>query len=598
MKQKSVRAVRRAAVAAGALLAAQFCASAGAAQPGLSYDTEITGVDGELYGLLESLSRLVAGEPDPPSGAVGLAERAEGDRKAFEAALRSEGYYGAVITFDIDAAATPAIVHVRIDKGARYRVANCTLTYAPAPVLESAYHDCERAGLAAGAPARSADILAAEQAFVRRLQEHGYPDAKAAERRALVDHASQEMTLSWTLDPGAPVILGRVRAEGTERTDPGFLAELATWRPGEPYDVREVDAYRQRLSKLNLFSRIDIGIDGESAANEGSPVRVAVQEAPPRSIGGGLRYSTDEGPGAKFFWEHRNLMGRAERFRVSAGLSSLAQLLEFNLALPHTPRPGETIEFALKGGHEDNDAYAKLGGALSAAYSADWGGYWKAKIGAALEAADVDEDASSRFSVLGSLPLEALYDSTQSLLDPKRGERLVIHVEPAGGTSDGPLAFLVLHGTGTAYRALDDQGMTVVAARLKLGAILGAAAEALPPDKRLYAGGGGSVRGFPYQSIGPRDAQNDPEGGLWLGEAGLELRHRFDADFGAAAFVEAGTVSRAFAFADTDTVRVGAGLGMRYYTGVGPLRLDVAAPLNRISGDPIVQIYVSLGQAY
>jgi translocation and assembly module TamA len=137
----------------------------------------------------------------------------------------------------------------------------------------------------------------------------------------------------------------------------------------------------------------------------------------------------------------------------------------------------------------------------------------------------------------------------------------------------------------------------VLALRGLAATILGASANDLPPDQRLYAGGSGTVRGFAYQSIGPQFADGNPEGAKSVDAATLEFRQRIGEDWGGAAFVDAGQASAAGA-PFTGTVEVGAGLGARYYTSIGVLRLDLAVPLTHIDGGDTFEIYAGLGQAF
>lgn len=291
-------------------------------------------------------------------------------------------------------------------------------------------------------------------------------------------------------------------------------------------------------------------------------------------------------------------MGRAELLRFDLQLATIAQSLEGALTLPHEPNTGQSIGFDLKAERDSTDAYDKRGITGLAQITTPLGGYWTGKGGVSLELADIKQAGASDVSILASLPVGATYDSTKSLLNPKDGERLALQAQPVVGTSGGLRAFLILQSVASAYRPLDARKKWIAAARIRLGSILFGAEGTVPPDLRFYSGGGGSVRGFAYQHVGPHDAANNPIGGRSVAETSLELRYRAWQDIGIVGFVDAGTVSTSPYLAGAETPRMGAGLGLRYYTGFGPLRLDVATPLNPRSGDGPVQIYVSLGQAF
>ena len=573
-------------------------ATAAHAARGFAYSVEITGGTDALMSQLKNASRLVQAEGKPPPGLAGLDQRAQSDKQGFDTILRSEGYYDGTIEIAIDDAQSPARVAVTVVPGQRYTLDNCTISYSSAPPA-GAPTACKEIGLKTAAAARAAPIIAATDTLIQSLQAHGRPDAKVTNREAVVDHATAHMRLTFHVDPGRQARFGTVYVMGAASTDHGYLKRLVTWKSGAVYDVRKLDAYRERLSDLNLFDRLTVKPDTahEDAAGH-APIRVDAHERLSHSIGGGLSYATDTGPGLKAFWEDRNLWGRAELLRVNLKLATIAQLVEVTLTLPHEPNTGQSLGFGLKTERDTTDAYDKEGATALAQITTPLGGHWTGKGGISLEAAQITQSGATDFSILGSVPMSVTYDSTNSLLDPKDGERLTLQAQPVAGTSGGGRAFLILQTNASAYRSLDTDRKFVAAARIRLGTILFASQATVPADLRFYSGGGGSVRGFAYQHVGPRDAKNDPVGGRAVAETSLELRYRAWEEIGIVGFVDAGMVSASPYFSDAETPRIGAGLGFRYYTDFGPLRLDLAAPLNPHHGDAPVQVYISLGQAF
>lgn len=586
-------------VAASAVIA-YLGTSAIAAYPasGMAYDVQFKGAKGDIGDAMRAASRLVSGKDAPPAGIAGLEQRGQSDSETFIAILRSQGYYDGTVDVAVDQDSDPAKVTVTIERGPRYPIAQCKIVYSSAPP-KFAPTECLALDLKPNAPARSLDIINASTKLVRILDEHGRPDAQITKREAIVDHLTKTMRLTFTVDPGREARFGDLQVSGIKRTNPAFLARIVTWKKGDTYDVRKIDEYRERLGDLSLFGTLDIKPETSKETSSGAvPIALTVSERKPRSIGGGLRYATSEGPGLKAFWEHRNFWGEAQDLRVNLGVATIEQSLEAILTLPHQPDVGQTLSFGAKFARENTNAYKKVGATLSAQLATPLGGHWKGKAGAQLDVAQLKQIGSSTFNVLLSLPVDALYDSTDIPLDPSKGERLLFHVQPVGGISGGARGFLILESEASIYRALDTDKKFIAAARLKLGTILFASETGVPADFRFYGGGGGSVRGFGYQAIGPRDAQNNPLGGRAIGEASAELRYRINHDYGVAGFVDAGTVTASPVFKHGDTPRVGAGVGFRYYTGLGPLRLDVATPLNPQPGDGRIQIYISLGQAF
>ena len=590
------RLTRGAAVAA-VLLCAVPCAAA-YAQDGLAYSVDIQGGTDALNSRFRDASRLVQGKDKPPPGLAGLEQRAAGDVDTFQEVLRSEGYYDASVNTEIKDDKSPVKVVIKVDPGPRYKLAHCKITYlSPAPKL--APQTCADIGLRDGRPAQAQPIIDATQKLITGLQNHGRPAAAVKDRVAVVNHATKLMRLNFKTDPGKAATFGAVQIDGAKNTQHHFLARIVPWKPGEEYDARKLEKYRQRLADLNLFDTLVVKPEtGKMAASGETPIAVQAHERPPHSVALGVQYATDTGPGASASWEDRNLWGRAADLKLSITAGTLGQSLGASLTLPQTPKTGQTLGFSLTTERATTDAYDLNGLDALAQISTPLGGHWTGKAGLGFEAADVNQAGNSVGVLLGSLPVSVSYDSTKSLLNPQDGERLSVLAKPEFGAAGGPRAFLVLQSEASAYRPLDDKKKWVAAARLKLGTILFGNQFGIPPDQRFYAGGGGSVRGYAYQHVSPHDAHGNLIGGRSLAEASGEIRYRAFKNIGIVGFVDAGMVSTSPYFATNATPRVGAGVGVRYYTSFGPLRLDIATPLNPAHGDSPFQIYISLGQAF
>ncbi len=212
----------------------------------------------------------------------------------------------------------------------------------------------------------------------------------------------------------------------------------------------------------------------------------------------------------------------------------------------------------------------------------------------------VAQENTDRLYRLIALPLTVNYNSTglsDPLSDPVSGGRASVAVTPTQSFGADNLTFLVLQASGSAYFDLGAPGRSVLALRALAGSILGGSNLELPPDQRLYAGGSATVRGFAYQSIGPQFPDNKPMGAKSVDAATIEFRQRILEDYGVAAFVDAGQAS-AVGMPFSGAVRVGAGIGARYYTPLGAVRADIAVPLNRVPGGDAFELYIGLGQAF
>jgi len=328
-------------------------------------------------------------------------------------------------------------------------------------------------------------------------------------------------------------------------------------------------------------------------------VRVTLRPRKPRTIAVGAKYSTSEGPGLTASWQHRNLLGRAHTVDVQLTIATLTQELDVGYRFPEFRRPDQTLFSKISLKNQDTDAFEEKSLTASLGVERRLNKYWRVSAAAEPEFSIIKDDTGRRTAELLSFPVIANYDTSDNVLDPTRGIRAQFKVSPTAGNADGPISFLTLEGSAATYRVILKKPQTVLALRTRLGIIEGEPTAAIPANHRFYAGGGGSVRGFGYQKVGPLDASNNPLGGRAVAEIGAEFRIRVTETIGIVPFVEAGNVYGGGHQGFGSGLRVGAGIGVRYYTAIGPLRLDVGTTLNRREGvDDPVQIYVSIGQAF
>ncbi|CAO3400738.1 autotransporter assembly complex protein TamA [Azospirillum palustre] len=596
---------------------------------GISYEVEITGVEDEgLRGTLRDASTLVELKDDHPPSLIGLERRADSDRDRLQTALRSAGYYDAKLDIRIDdpaAAGTlpaggqapPVKVTVAVTPGPLYHIKTVTVrgvsSSAGSSILpkEVATDDL---GLVAGAPAIAQKVLDAESELVGRLSKRGYAFAKVPGREVVVDHSDRTMDVTYTVDPGPLTRYGATRIEGLEQVDENLVRGRLAWKEGQVYDPGATDRARQDIAALQVFDTVRVRMADEPGPDGVTPVIVSVGERKRRFIGGGVTYSTQDGVGANAYWGHRNLFGGAEQLRVgvdvgrvagsSGGTSSKGNDLpdlrfSVNFRKPDflAVKQSLLVNFAVV--NDQPPAYSRVASELTVKLERPLTDQLTVSYGVTGERGRVrTEDTTYQTSFIG-VPLGAAWNGTDNLLNPTSGQRASLQVTPwfpVGGDTKSPFTSILLNGS--TYYDLGKDGRYVAAGRIGLGSILGTSLSDIPPDHRFYAGGGGSVRGYGFQKAGPRDRYDDPVGGRSLFEIGAELRIKVTESIGVVPFVDAGTVYDK-AYPDfSEPLRVGAGLGLRYYTDFGPLRVDVGIPLNPASGDSRWQLYLSLGQAF
>ena len=613
---------------------------------GIVYETRIDGLDDpDLQELAEQSLRLYTLAERRPQSFARLNRRAEADAETLAAVLRSRGYYQSKVTVEVQdtgererQAAVPATqdnertgtsVPVRGEDGAGSAgetgepvmepTAEVVLSVTRGPLFRlaevsyplpdgyrgPALPNQSRLGVPKGHPAVAEDIVAAEGAVLVFLRERGHPYARAGKRTALADPEALTIEVSTLIDPGPRVSYGETQIEGLDDVAPDYVAGFAEWEAGALSDERDLSDAQRRLAASRLFDVVTVRLPEKAPEGLGAgdsvtlPVTIRAEEAPHRTVGGGVRYSTDGGPGIRAYWEHRNLFGRGERFRTELDADTVAQTLENRFVKPRFLRPDQDLVAGLAFEREDNDAFELVGATATVGLERQLTGRWTVGAGVLGEVQEITDDTGRRMSYLFGLPVFAAYDSSDNLLDPTQGARVRATATPFAGVSDGEaLSFLVLDATASTYWALDDEDRYIAAFRGRIGSILGASRATIPAPRRLYSGGGGSVRGYQSRFIGPLDANNDPLGGRSVVEFGMEMRARVTDTIGVVPFVDMGSVSTTEYPDFDDGLQYAAGLGLRYYSPIGPIRADVAVPLNPRDADNAFEFYISIGQAF
>lgn len=575
-----------------------------AAEPAeaIAYEAHIEGVEEpDLKDVLRRTSQLVALTERPPRTLAGLQRRARDDVQRLRTALRSEGFYAARVDYTLDRAGEPVQVTIDVDPGPIYLLSRAEVIYTKSvPAATDVPRAVDDLDLEIGMRARAPTILRAQRVLLQRLENNGYPLAAVSQRRAVVDHDRTTLAVTWRIDPGPRLEFGEWRLEDLGSVERSYVETFRTWSPGEVFAQDEVAATRRALLATGLFAGVDVE-RGEPRDGE-LPVTFRFRERPHRSIGFSARFSTSEGPFATAFWEHRNILGRNENLKLSLNAGLIEQKVRADFAKPRFWRKDQKLIADTELRRLDSDAFQEEAISGFLGLERDISTDWKASAGGLLELSrDQDNEGKRTFALVGA-PLTLTRDTRDDVLDPAQGSRLALEVTPFGVTVDETQAFLRSVVGGSKYVALDDADRVVLAARARLGSIVGVETEEIPAGKRFYAGGGGSIRGFDFQTVGPLDADDDPLGGRSLVELGAEIRIRITDSVGIVPFVDAGNVYDdplpALDFDGAEQIRYAAGLGGRYFTAIGPVRVDVAVPLNPRDVDDALEFYISLGQAF
>ncbi|MGM0663079.1 MAG: autotransporter assembly complex protein TamA [Thermodesulfobacteriota bacterium] len=567
----------------------------------VAYSPRIEGApDKRVEQLLKDVADTFSLRESPPAGLEMLRVRARGDASRMVEVLRSEGYYQAGVVPTLETDSAPVEVRFQVDAGPVYKIETVDLEFAgeTSPLQDPLLAGKDKGLLEKGVPARAADIVDAGDRLISLLKNHGYPFAKADRPRALVDHARNSVSVEISLDPGPKALFGPVLVFGLENVEEPFVLTKSAWKEGEPYNASKLDKTRERLIHTGLFAAVDVR-PAESLDPQGRiPIQVEIRERKHRTVGLGLSYRTDEGPGLQGSWKHRNLFGRGERLFFDTNISEDRIVGGSVFRKPEFLRPDQTLIAEAGVGTESPEAFTSRYSKTAVGLERRISDRLVAGGGVGLKVSRVDHLGLEEDFGLISFPLRLDWDSSDDLLDPTEGLRLGLKLTPYAEVLERDLYFVRVYAGLTYYlRLLKDPGL-VLATRWAVGSITGASLLDIPADERFYAGGGGSVRGIPFQTAGALEG-SIPVGGRSLLEMSCELRLRLTPSFGLAGFVDGG---RAFEGTRPGTgggMLWGAGMGVRYFSFLGPLRLDVAVPLDRREGvDDALQFYLSIGQAF
>jgi translocation and assembly module TamA len=570
----------------------------------------------EVASAIRNASDLVAGADEPASGIAGLLASANGDYRRILASLYAEGYYGGTVSIRLNGReaaglapdanlSRPVAVAITVNPGPVFHFRRLAIVNRAPPTADpnDQVDSPEDLGFVMGGIAKSGIVLKAEQAEINAWRQQGFAKAAAGQRQVVADHATNTVDVTLTIEPGRQAAIGDIGVTGTENMDPDFVRQQTGLTPGEQYDPDLIEKANKRLSRLEVFRSLRIEAADAIAPTGLLPFNVIVQEQALNRFGIGATYGTLDGLGVEGFYLRRNLFGHAERLRLDAkvaGIGYPVDTADFDYAFGGTfTKPGifsPDIDLVASISAERTvlDTYTETSVGARAGLTWLFSDEITFEGGVSYERSRFDDDFGTRDFNIAGVYAGVTFDNRDDATDAHEGWYANARVEPFYELNYGNTAAQAVAEART-YFSLGDN--LVLAGRLKAGALIGPDLAEIPPDKLFFAGGGGSVRGYGYKSIGVPGPGGIVTGGRYLLEASVEARYKLNDSFGVVGFVDGGYVA-ADTFPGLDDLRVGAGLGLRYYTGLGPLRLDAAIPLNKHAGDPDYALYVGIGQAF
>ncbi len=522
----------------------------------LRYTWAIEGLGnlGNSEDLLKAFRQQSALEADRknPANAAQIGRRSRADSDLLAQLLRSEGYFDAMVEPRTERSGEGLSVILTADPGQQYRFTSVEL-----PGLDAAGEDAAKLrnsfAIAAGDPVIARDVIAAGLTLTTALGQEGFAEAKLGEQDVEVNHQTHLATLVLPVTPGPVARFGAIRVSGKPPFSAHHLAVIARFKRGDVFKRSKVEDLRRALIATSLVAVADIRV---VPVNGGRTVDIDVhlEPAPSHTIAGQLGYGTGQGISAEVDWTDRNFFNPEGALTLRGIAGTQEQLAAVQYRRNDFLQRDQILNLAASVGHQKYAAYKadtiELSGDIERQSNFIWQKKWTWTYGVDLLGTDelgVFSAAgikSTRKFAIAALPLSLGYDGSDNLLDPTRGFRLSGRISPEVSFHGGSFTYARTQIDASVYQPISD---TVVAAgRIRLGTIIGASLFDIAPSRRFYSGGGGSVRGYGYQQLGPRDVDGDPIGGRGLAEFGLETRIRlksFGGNFGIVPFIDGGTLS-------------------------------------------------------
>jgi translocation and assembly module TamA len=507
-------------------------------------------------------------------------------------ALHARGYYAAEI--DFEKGETSLSGQYNIEYGPQYKISYLNII-----------PDMYAAALPDEAPQENdildAEIILAAQDALRSNigKDRCYFDISVTNQVRL-NRSNSSGAVELLANVGREGSFGEIIFTGNDSVKESYLRRLLPWKEGECFRREKLESYKTALLQSGLFAQVETTLpENGPDANGNIPVNLQLKERAQRTIGAGLTYYSDEGLGGVLSWEHRNLFGAAEKLKTELNVSALKQSLGADFSKPYFMRETQTLTLNTELRRQNTDAFEELAADLGASISRKFGKHLSASTGVEASLLRINDNTLNTTETYGllSAPQTLSYDTRDDTLDPKKGVNVTLAGEPFFDILGEADPFFKVQATGSGYISFGESQIVTLAAKGSIGTIQGADVDSAPATERFYAGGGGSVRGYGYQEVGPQ-RNGDPSGGLSLATMSLELRSRFTDKLGGVAFIDTGSVSEE-STPDFNNLAIGAGVGIRYYTSFGPIRFDVATPLTQKEDlDQNYQFYISIGQAF
>lgn len=577
---------------------------------GNSYEVHFNGIsDSKTLKLIQESSRLEKLKDSPSPTCLKLKRRSEADVVNIRNVLHSQAYYDAKIDFFV--AQDCSSVSISIDPGPQFPLSSFEILY-----FEDAQELCqtdlndsislEKLKVQLGNPALPDTILSAEDTLLDELNLMGYAFATVLKRSVIADEKEKQVHVTISVETGPLAVFGELKITGLERVKECFIKKKLRWREGDRYDPKKIDQTQNALELSTLFRSVSIS-QKEGPVNQNEvPIEIALVEGKQRSIGFGLNYNTELGFGASGEWENRNHLGQGNKLSTRAEIWQRMQDARISYVIPDYGHQDQNLIGRIDYHQDHNKSFTEKAFSVSGTIERRWNEYINFSYGLMYKILRSERSARNGTFDLIKTPLKFSWNRTDNLLDPSKGTTLIGQVIPTVQIGSPQFFYCITNLTGTYYKALSKNKKTIFATKLMLGSIFGGSKKNIPPPERFLAGSETTLRGYRFMTVSPLGRQDKPLGGSSLFVYSLELRHRFKDNLGIVLFYDVGNVFKNDVPQLQKKLLQSTGLGIRYYTPVGPIRLDLAVPLNRRKKnshkkgyfDRPLEAYFSIGQSF
>lgn len=580
-------------------LSAFFCFLPIAVSGAISYNVEFEGIqDTRLLKAVKSVSQLSSQKKRLPNSIHALRYRAEEDIPSILSVMHSYGYYETKVDIQIHSSLDRNLVSILIYPGSRYRLKTFNIHLDTDIEDTCAFMRLNHLEIELNKPIHTRDVLNAELKALRLLAEHGFPLAKISSREIIADGCTKEVNIDLYIKTGPLALFGPLTIKGAPGVKSRFFRNKVAWKEGDVYDSRLVEKTQSKLVDSELFSSVLVRYKGKIDATDSLPMRIDTSEAKHRTINIGLSYQTIFGPGITFGWENRNIARMGRRLSLQGDLTHMIQTGIAKYWHPDFYKVGQDFISQAEAQHDSLYAYSSRSYNAQARIERKFNERVSFSYGIRPEMLYVSESVKNGKFWLLEIPLYLRYTTTNSLLNPTKGISLEYVAVPTFNMKDTNEKYLYQQISESIYWPLDKKNKVVFAQKIKVGSILSHSLSEVPIPKRLLGGTDEDLRGYRYRTVSPL-IDRKPLGGRAAIYLNFELRFQITKSIGLVPFLDLGNVQTFERLALHGKWFKSVGLGFRYFTFVGPFRLDLAFPLDRRKHiDSVYKILVSIGQTF